>query len=223
MELKEAAIARRSIRKFKPDPVSRETLTEIIAVANRAPSAMNTQPWEFFVIAGDVLESVKKQNIENLRNGIPPAPEQIISGWPPDSPYRKRQVELGKQLFTLMNIPRDDMAKRVEWMERGFRFFDAPAAIVVTYDKMLSEPGPLLDLGAVMQMICLAAVEHGLGTCIESQGVQYPSVLRKFANIPESKKMVIAIAIGYPDPDFPANKVKSSREPVDTVTTWVGF
>lgn len=223
MEFKEVVFARKSIRKFKPDPVSGKTIEAILAVAGRAASGMNIQPWEFFVITGPALASIKQQHIDNLQKGIQPAPETAYSVWPNDSVYRKRQVELGKELFRLMNIQREDMAQRIEWAQRGFRFFDAPVAVVITHDRILPDPGPLLDMGAVMQMICLAAVEHGLGTCIEGQGIQYPAVLRKFAHIPESKKIVTAIAVGYPDPDFPANRLETTREPVDAVTTWVGF
>jgi hypothetical protein len=48
-------------------------------------------------------------------------------------------------------------------------------------------------------------MHYGLGTCIQDQGVMYPEVLRKLCNIPETKQIIIAIAIGYPNWDFPAN------------------
>ena len=81
----------------------------------------------------------------------------------------------------------------------------------------------MLDIGAVMQTICLTALNYGIGTCIEDQGIMYPEVLRKFVGILESKRIIISIAIGYPNWDFPANKVESSREPVENITTWHGF
>ncbi|TFG38390.1 MAG: nitroreductase, partial [Syntrophobacterales bacterium] len=144
-------------------------------------------------------------------------------GWSMDSIYRQRQIGLGKQLFKLMDIPREDREKREEWMERGFRYFDAPAAIIITTDRSLTEGAPLLDIGAVLQNICLAALSFGLGTCIEDQGVLYPEVVRKYADIPDSKQLIMAIAIGYPDWDFPANSLESTREPVESITTWRGF
>ncbi len=48
-------------------------------------------------------------------------------------------------------------------------------------------------------------------------------VIKDILGIPESKRIVIAIAIGYPDWDFPANKIESKREPLQNVTTWYGF
>jgi nitroreductase len=89
-------------------------------------------------------------------------------------------------------------------------------------DKTLTESGSLLDIGAVMQNICLSALHFGLGTCIEDQGILYPEVFREHTGIPETKHLIIAIALGYPDPNFPANHVRSEREPVDALTTWVG-
>lgn len=223
MDIVEAITMRKSIRAYKPDPVPKDVLERILELASRAPSAMNTQPWEFAVLSGEVLNNVSQANLELLRSGVPPEPEHVVTSWPRESLYRQRQVDLAKQLFRLMDIPREDTDRRAKWLERGFRYFDAPAAIIVFVDRCLSESGPLLDIGALIQNICLVALDFGLGTCIEDQGVAYPEVLRKYARIPNSKRIIAAIAIGYPDPDFPANKVHSGREPIQNVTTWLGF
>jgi nitroreductase len=223
MDVIEAVKKRKSIRGYKPDPVPRQILEHILQLASRAPSAMNTQPWEFTVLTGDVLENVRQGNVDLLNSGVPPNPEHVVTGWPKDSIYRQRQVTLAQQLFELMNIRREDKEKRARWRERGFRYFDAPAAIILSVDRRLAESGPLLDVGAVMQTICLTALHFGLGTCIEDQGTMYPQMLREYAHIPESKRIIAAVAIGYPDWDFPANKVESEREPIKNSTTWLGF
>jgi len=223
MDVIEAVKKRKSIRGYKPVPVPKEVLEQILEVASHAPSAMNTQPWEFTVLTGDVLENVRRSNVELLHSGAPPSPEHVVVSWPTDSIYRQRQVNLAKQLFQLMDIPREDKGKRARWLERGFRYFDAPTVIIISTDRCLSESGPLLDIGAVIQTICLTALHFGLGTCIEDQGTMYPEVLRKYAHIPESKRIIMAITIGYPDWDFPANKVETEREPIKNITTWLGF
>ncbi|MFP4193551.1 MAG: nitroreductase [Desulfosalsimonas sp.] len=223
MNAYEAIRKRKSIRGFKPDPVDRGIIETILETSVYAPSAMNTQPWEFTVIAGKVLDEIRGEIIENLRSGVSGGPEHSTAQWPKDSIYRTRQVELAKQLFSLMGIERNDKEKRMQWMERGFRFFDAPAAIIISTDKVLGEAGPLLDIGAVMNNICLLAAEHELGTCIEDQGIFYPDVIRRYTGIDESKNIVIAIAVGYPDPDFPANRVESGRVPISGNTGWHGF
>ena len=223
MDIIEAVKKRKSVRGYKPDPVPKETLQQILELASRAPSAMNTQPWEFTVLTGDVLETIRRSNVELLNSGTPPNPEHVVVDWPRESIYRQRQVDLAKQLFNLMDIPREDKEKRAKWMERGFRYFDAPVVVIISVDRCLSESGPLIDIGAVMQTIGLIALHFGLATCIEDQGVTYPQVLREYAHIPDSKRIIMAIAIGYPDWDFPANKVETEREPINNITAWLGF
>ena len=223
MNVVEAIKTRKSIRDFKPDPVSQKILKKILKIACRAPSASNAQPWQFTVITGDVLENIRMATIEKLQAGHPFSPEWEVEEWPRGSVYRRRQVEIAKKLFKLMDIPREDQQKRGEWIEHGFRYFNAPAVIIITSDSSLPETRPLLDIGGVMQTISLAALEFGLGTCIQNQGVMYPDILRKFAQIPASQRIIVAIAMGYPNWDFAANQVVSTRETVENMTTWCGF
>lgn len=224
MNIIEAIMRRKSIRGFKPDPVSKQVIRDILEIAVRAPSAMNTQPWEFVVLSGEDLFKIKKGCVEKLRAGERWNPDHHVVGWSSDdSVYRIRQVELAKHIFKLMDIPREDKVKRTAWRERGFRYFDSPAAIIICVDKSLSITGPILDIGAVMQNICLAALPFNLGTCIHDQGVMYPDVVRKYANIPESKRLIIAISIGYPDDENTANMITSTRESIESITRWVGF
>ena len=223
MNIIEAINSRKSIRAYKADPVPKDVLRSIVEAAGRAPSAMNTQPWEFTVITGSALANIVRENVAKLKAGEKHNPEHQVVGWTQDSVHRQRQVELAMQIFKIMGIPREDKIKRAQWMERGFRNFDAPAMIIIAVDRSLSETGPVLDVGAVMQNICLAALHYGLGTCIHDQGVLYPETLRKYAGIPESKRIMIAIAVGYPDEQAPANTVASTRLPIDDVVTWQGF
>lgn len=223
MDITEAIDQRRSIRGFKSDPVSKDVLTRILKLACRAPSASNSQPWEFIVLTGDVLNKIKEVTAEKLNNKEPMRPELDMASWPNDSIFRMRQIESGKKLFEVMDIPRGDEEKRAAWLERGFRFFDAPVLILLLKDKSLQDASTLLGIGAAMQTICLAALNFRLGTCIENQGVLYPKVLREIAQISDKQEIITAIAIGYPDWDFPANSLKSNRESLDNNSRWIGF
>mgnify|MGYP000274212703 CR=1 FL=1 len=223
MDVIEAITKRKSIRDFKSDHVPQDVIREILEVSCRTPSAMNTQPWEFTVVTGETLDSIRLAALEKLQAGEKFQPEHSVSGWPAESVYRKRQVALGMEIFQIMDIGKEDTAKRSQWLERGFRYFNAPAAIIITVDRMLAEGTPIFDIGAITQTLCLAALHHGLGTCIENQGVMYPDILRKYCHIPDDKQIIIAIAIGYPNWDFPANRLETTRESVDTVSNWYGF
>ena len=220
MDVIQAIRQRKSIRGYKPDPVPRDILMDVLNLAIHAPSALNIQPWKMAVITGEVLDGIKRSNVEMLASGMIPNPDILIG--PFKDVFRQRQVDLAIQIFKLMGIAREDSGKRVQWMQRGFRFFDAPAAIILSLDKSLGE-SCLFDIGTICQTICLAALSYGLGTCIEDQGIMFPEVVRKFAHIPESERIIIGIAIGYPDWDFPANKLETKREPVENIVDWYGF
>jgi len=221
LDILEAVRSRKSIRGYKPDLVPREVLEGILNLAARSPSAMNTQPWEFTVVSGGVIDSIRKENTQALLSGEAPGPDFPVESY--SGAYKQRQVDLAVEIFRLMGIAREDGVKRMEWMQRGFRFFDAPAAILISADRSIEGSLWLFDLGAVTQTICLAALECGLGTCIEAQGVTFPRVIRKHTGIPESKKIIMSIAIGYPDWEFPANRLESGREPLENITSWHGF
>jgi len=220
MEVIEAIRARKSIRGYKAEPVPMQVLNDILQAAVRAPSALNTQPWKLTVVTGEVLERIKRANIERFELGETPHPEVPLETY--TDVYRKRQVDLAIQLFQIMGIAREDKEKRNEWTKRGYRFFDAPAVIIISVDKSLGSEHSMLAVGAVSQTIALAALDYGLGTCIQDQGIFYPEVARRATGLPESQRMVICLTIGYPDWDFPANKLESSREPAENCTTWCG-
>src|SRR6056297_2759009 len=117
MDVMEAIRNRSSIRGFKPDPVPQNLIREILETAVRSPSALNSQPWEFAVITGPVLEQIRQANVMQVNAGAPPALDHVTGLWPKDSIYRERQVSLGKALFGLMEIAREDIEKRRQWQE----------------------------------------------------------------------------------------------------------
>ena len=221
MDVTEAIRFRNSIRGYKPDPVPKKVLREILEIASRSPSANNVQPWDITVVTGEPLDNIRQGHIELLTSGTPPNPDFPMKRF--EGVYRQRQVDLAIQIFQLMGIARENRSKRAEWEQRGLRFVDAPAAMILSVDESLSDSDILLNIGLITQTICLAALNYGLGTCIENAGGIYPGVLRTFAGIPESKRIVTSIAIGYPDWNFPANKLESKREPVENIATWCGF
>jgi nitroreductase len=221
MDFIEVVKGRKSIRGYKPDPVPLELLREIIETAVRAPSGMNTQPWEITVITGEPLENIKKSNIETVTAGT--GPNLDIPTSRHEGIYRDRQVRLAKEIFRLLNISREDQEKRIAWTMRGFRFFDAPAAIIISIDKSLGPAHAYTDIGILLQTICLTAFAHGLGTCIMIQGIMFPDVVRKYTDIPDSKVIFLCTPIGYPDPDYPVNKLLTERASLEESTRFIGF
>ena len=215
---------RRSIRGYKRDPVPQALLEEIIELAVGAPSSMNTQPWHLHVVTGEPLDRIRSGNTERMLAGVKPQREiPMHAGY--EGEHRKRQVEVAIQLFKAMGIERHDADRRQDWVMRGFRQFDAPVSIVVTYDKSL-EPGATVahfDLGAVTYGLVLAAWSRGLGAVINGQGIMQSEVVRELAQIPDDEVIMTCVAMGYPDDNFAANKVKSNRRSAKEVATFLGF
>jgi nitroreductase len=223
MELDQAMQGRRSIRGFKTDPVPRELLEEIITLANRAPSSMNTQPWHFHVLTGAPLEEVRKGNSTRMLEGVPPVRE-ISAHAAYAGVHRERQIEIAVQLFEAMGIERDDKARRQDWVMRGFRQFDAPVSVVVCLDKSLVEDTiGHFDVGAATYGLVLAAWSKGLGAVINGQGIMQSPVVREHAQIPDDQVIMTCVALGWPDEDFDANSVVSRRRPTENAARFVGF
>jgi len=223
MQFDEVVLGRRSIRGFKPDTVSKETIKEVLDIAMRAPSSLNTQPWNFYVVAGEPLNRIRKGNTERNLAGVPESREFRSHG-AYEGPHRERQIEIAKQLFAAMGIERHDKEARQGWVLRGFRQFDAPVSIVVTYDRSIhgGDIAPF-DCGAVTNALVNAAWSRGLGCVINSQGIMQSPVVREHAAIPDDQVIMICVAMGYPDDSFPANAVVSHRKSVDEAAVFVGF
>jgi nitroreductase len=223
MDFETLVRTRKSVRGYKNLPVPRRIIEEIMEVAKGAPSSMNTQPWHVHVLTGAPLEEVRRRNTEVMSAGAK-ANRDIVSHGEYEGVHRQRQVDIAKQLFAAMGIARDDKPMRQDWVMRGFRQFDAPVSIVLTYDRVL-DPGAVahFDLGALSYGICLAAWDRGLGTVINGQGIMRSEIVRDVAGIPDDEVIMTCIAMGYPNDAFSANAVKSMREPNDKFIRFVGF
>ena len=228
MDMVEAIRQRRSVRGYKPDAVPEDVLREIIEIAQRAPSWGNTQPWEFAIVRGEKLETIRKTFVEKVQAAEPTNPDLAAPKTFPE-PFDGRRRIVGRKVFEIMGIEREDREKRTWWGLQGLRLFDAPAVIYILTDRAFysQEEGlnvwPVFDCGLVAENIMLLAVNYGLGTIPAIQAVMYPDTIREVLGIPESKLIVLGIAVGYPDPQSPINRFYSEREPLEAVTRWYGF
>jgi len=227
MDIVEAINQRKSIRAFTSDPVPKEILREIMELAFRAPSYDNTQPWEFSVVTGKRLEDIRQAFVEKTAAEEPNPDIPLVQEFP--QPYDTRRRVLGRKIFELKGIRREDKEKRMWWLLQGLRSFEAPCIIYIYIDRSFYLQGdkpniwPVFDCGLVAQSIMLLATNHGLGTVAQIQAVLYPDVLRKALGIPASKLIVLGIAVGYPDWGDPVNQLRSERDCLDNGSTWHGF
>jgi len=226
MEVADAISQRKSIRAFKPDAVPQEILKEIVELALRAPSWANTQPWELAIVGGSKLEEIRRAYTEKAQDL--PNPDLAFPREFPE-PFDTRRRAVGRKLFEIMGISREDREKRRWWYMQGLALYGAPSVIYIYIDRSFYLQGdtlnvwPIFDCGLIAENIMLLATKFGLGTIPAIQAVMYPDVLREILAIPDSKLMVLGIAIGYPNWDDPVNQFHSEREPLDRVASWYGF
>ncbi len=223
MNYDDVILGRRSIRGYQDKKVPQKLIEEVLGLAMRSPSSMNTQPWNFTVVTGDVLDKIRAGNTERNLAGVPHSREFRI-GKAFEGQHRDRQVGVAKQLFAAMGIAREDKDARQDWVLRGFRQFDAPVCIIITYDRELADSDDTaFDCGAVTTALVNAAWSRGLGAVINSQGIMQSPVVREHAGIAEDQVIMKAVALGWPDDAFPANAVVSERKSVAEAARFIGF
>jgi nitroreductase len=219
MDVREAVMMRRSIRAFRPDPVPRELLEEILKKALWAPSWGNTQVWGLTIVGGEALERIKEENGERTKKSVPPRPDLVMpTAWGEKEGARYR--ELGKTLFDALGIQREDKDKRGAYYFEMARSFGAPHTLYLHLPTDFN-PYALMDGGILLQTIALLAVERGLGTCFLAVSVLYPDVIRAHAAIPGDRAIVMGMAIGYPRLDAPANLFERRRGGAEDFLNWV--
>jgi len=206
-DLDEAILQRRSTRMFLPDPVPRHLLEESLELAMRAPSNSNVQPWHVTFTSGAARDRLVAAMLDRARSEPPNVP-----GLPPAFAHLRR--ELGAQVYGSMGIARDDSEARHIAVLRNWEFFRAPVGGVVSMHQDFG----LVDsmgVGMFLQTLLLALTARGLGSCVQVAIAGYPDTVREQLGIASEMTILCGLAVGYPDPGFPANSLRIGRERVD--------
>lgn len=218
-EVVDHAIAtRQSMRAFLPTPVSRATIEEILAVASRAPSGTNTQPWKVTVLTG-----AAKQKLSEAILAVYNDPErrgqhtEEYAYYPRNwvEPYLARRRKIGWDLYGLLGIGREDKARMHEQHGRNYRFFDAPVGMIFTMDRIL-EQGSWLDFGMFLENIMIAARARGLDTCPQAAFTPFHRVISEVLALPPQEMVVCGMSLGHADMSRVENSLVTEREPVST-------
>ncbi len=218
MDAVECIRSRMSIRKFKPESVSRDVLMEIIDTAKWSPSYKNSQPWEVMILSGAKKESLSTMLVELLERGEKMCPDisEPVS-WPPKeeariaSLYRKRAEAAG------INLNDPDVLKKAKIA--NFHFYGAPHAFYLFQEASLSL-WSLFDMGLFAQSLMLAAHAKGLGTVPQAFATDYARHVKKFLGIPETKRLVLGISIGYPDETSDLRAMRTNRSETEEIVQW---
>jgi len=214
MKVSEAVASRKTIRAFKPDPVPRETIESILALASRAPSGGNLQPWKVYVVTGEARAELIRRVAERRKTkALGEAPEYSI--YPPalSEPYKTRRFKIGEAMYGMLGIPREDKMARLGFFSKNWEFFGAPVGLIITIDRQMQQ-GQWADVGMFLQTIMLLAREHGLHTCPQEAWAVWHRIIREFLSVPENEMVFCGMGIGYAEEDHPVNALVSERAPL---------
>jgi len=207
-DLEQAINERRSIRMFLPDkPVPRELVDRALELAIRAPSNSNVQPWHLRLVSGAARESLVAALLDEASSKPPVVPEL------PEL-FAHLRRELGAKVYGSMGITRDDAEGRRIAVLRNWEFFRAPLAGIVCMHRDLHYVDSL-GVGMFLQTFLLALTARGLGTCVQVSIAGYPEIVREQLSISDEYAILCGLAIGYPDPTFPANTLRTDRNPIE--------
>ena len=223
-EIVDEVIKRRfACRRFSPQPVPRETVEEVLAVARYAPSAANTQPGHVYVLSGEPKEDVSRALLiahEEARDQH--TSEYTYYANPMPDHYNARRQEFGRIFYGGLGIAQTDMVARADATARNYGFFGAPIGLIITIDRRL-ETGSWIDFGIFLQNIMIAACARGVDTCAQETFSKYHVILRDMLSIPPEEIVVCGMSLGFADKSWLEARDRMPKSPISDFTKFIGF
>jgi nitroreductase len=220
MRVSEAINSRRSMRTFKSDPVPRQDVEWIVSTASRAASNGNLQPWKLYITMDKARERLSAAILKAMDEGdLGPGGEYDVYPKEFTPVYDARRKLVGKQLYTLLAVPRGDAGGMQKQFRRNYLFFDAPVGMILCVERRMGS-GQWIDCGIFLDQLMLLAREKSLHTCPQAAFSRFPHVLRRELKIPDDQIVICGLAIGYADPDAVPNNLITERAPLQDFATW---
>ncbi len=208
---------RKSIRSFTDKPVSNDIIREMLQKSSRAPSGGNLQPWKIYI----VNEKSMKDFLEFQKNWkgkeeppYPIYPEKL------KEPYKTSRNQMGEQMYSLLDIKREDKIGRMNQMLKNFNFFDAPVGMFCFIDKQMGLP-QWSDLGMFLQTFMLLAVDNNLDTCAQESWSLKQNCVKTYLGISDDSILFCGMAIGHANMDDKVNELNTPRRPIDEWATFI--
>ena len=175
MELMDAIGSRHSVRQFRPTEVPKESLAAIVSAAAQAPSALNEQPWRFYVSTGDSRQEVGEimsQNTSYLEEYL-----QVLGHQPTEDHLRWYSELGGAPVLIALTMP--------------------------VVDDEFARMNKHISIGAAMQNLLLAATDMGLATCNVTFSYWLRDEISRALGIPDDRTIISMVVLGYPTDEPP--------------------
>lgn len=220
----EALKNRSSKRAYSDKKIPKEILENILNAAGMTPSGANMQPWISYAVSNpDTLKKVGDAVIAKMDEGI--ENDQFIQYYPVKwtNPYKKRRIVTGAGLYKLMEVDRKDNETRIQMWKDNFRWFGAGTVIFVFTDaaNIDGSQGALIDSGAYMQSIMLAAQEFGIDSCPQGSTTEFGKVVAQALETPDNLALLYSVVLGYEDTAAKINSYQPARVKLEESVTFI--
>lgn len=213
MDFTKVVNKRHSVRQFTDQAVETDLIKEIVTVAQRTPSWVNSQPWQVYCARGTVLQRIKKAYREADQTGQASQPDLPVMSreeWAPRTQANMKQWRHD----IVHHFPSFDEA-HTAMSTASNNLYDSPVILFITVPQA-SPDWSIFDTGAFAQTLMPAATNRGLGSIPTYNSVRFPKILRRFLGIPDTERVLVGISLGYPA-DQPLNHYHSQRVPLSNV------
>ncbi len=204
---------RKSVRGFMPEPIPKDELHKVFALAQQAPSNCNIQPWNVVVASGESCKALRNKLVAAVEKKVVPNPDYSRTERF-EGVFRQRQVDTAVELYNNMNIGRGDTEGRQWAMMRNFELFDAPHIAFISMPKIFNE-SVAIDVGMYAQTLMLSMTAHGIGSCAQASVSRYPDIIREHFGLDDGLAVLIGISFGYEDTSVPANRTIVPRANIE--------
>jgi nitroreductase len=220
----EALRTRRSVRAFRPTPVARREVEELLQLASRSASGSNIQPWKVHVFSGALKQRITSAILEAIDRGPREQYQREWNYYPVNwrEPYLGRRRKIGWDMYGLLGIPKGDFEATEKQRRQNYEFFGAPVGMMFTLEEDL-EIGSWLDLGIFLGSLMVAARGRGLDTCPQAAFADFHRVIRPILGIPDRQVIICGMALGYADEAAVINRLRTERAPLGDYASFTGF
>jgi len=219
MNVTEALQQRKSVRAFLNKSIEKSKIDAILSAARYAPSGVNTQPWQVAVISGAKKKSLEQTIEQAFQSGDKGRTDYTYAPDKWAEPYKSRRKACGLQMYSTLDIKREDTQQQIEQWVANYRAFDAPVLLLFFMDNRL-EKGSFLDYGMFLQSVMLAAVEQGLATCAQAAFAHYPHIIKPQLKLSNETLLICGMALGYEDTEALINSYRTPREELSSFVSY---
>jgi nitroreductase len=221
MKVSEAILSRHSMRLFHDKPVPREVLLRLLDVSRYSASNGNVQPWKVYVTSGAARQRLSAAILKTIDANEEGGPaEYDVYPRVFSDVHDQRRKKVGKDLYTLLNVPKGDAAGMQKQFRKNFEFFGAPVGMILTIDRGMGN-GQWIDSGIFLGNLMLMAREEGLHTCPQAAFARFQKIVRRELEIPPNEVVLCGLAVGYADAAEVPNNLVTDRAAIGDFSVFV--